>query len=259
MTLRALIFDVDGTLAETEEVHRQAFNETFAARGLPWHWSVEKYKRLLDVTGGKERLRHFIESDRPPAGDAALPEIAALHVEKTARYTALIDQGAATPRPGVIRLIREARADGLKVAIATTTSLPNVEALLRAMFGAEGMSLFDAIGAGDVVPAKKPAPDIFEWTLRRLALEPAQAVALEDSQNGIRSARGAGLTVVTTPSLYSEGQDFAGSLAVISNFGEPGLPYAHLAGAGESDNLVSVPALRRWLAEASLPGTGNAD
>src|SRR3954471_18693317 len=104
MTLRALIFDVDGTLAETEEVHRQAFNETFAARGLPWNWTVEKYKQLLDVTGGQEPLRPFIHTHQPPRGDEALPEIPAIHAEKTERYTNLIDQGAAKPRPGIARL-----------------------------------------------------------------------------------------------------------------------------------------------------------
>ncbi|MFO1185290.1 MAG: HAD family hydrolase [Bauldia sp.] len=250
MTLRALIFDVDGTLAETEETHRQAFNETFAKRGLPWSWTADNYRRLLEVTGGKERIRHFIATQNPPGGPDAISAIPALHAEKTIRYAELIDAGAAAARPGVVRLVQEARAEGLKVAIATTTSQPNVVAILRAMFGPDGESLFDVIGAGDVVPRKKPAPDIFQWTLRRLNLSPAEAIALEDSANGVQAALGAGIAVVTTPSLYSIGQDFTGSLAVLSDLGEPDRPYRHLAGTGAESGWVTPAALRYWLAAA---------
>lgn len=247
MSLRALIFDVDGTLAETEETHRQAFNETFARRGLPWFWTQENYRRLLDVTGGKERIRHFIDTQQPPGGAEAVSDIPALHAEKTERYAALIDAGAAAARPGVKRLVAEARAEGLRLAIATTTSLPNVEALLATMFGEDAPGLFDVIGAGDIVPRKKPAPDIFRWTIDRLAIRADQAVAIEDSENGVRSARAAGLQVVVTPSFYSAAQDFSDSLAVVSDLGEPGQPYRHLAGAGGSDPMVTPAALRSWL------------
>lgn len=206
MDLKALIFDVDGTLAETEEVHRQAFNETFAAHGLGWHWSAEDYRALLRTTGGKERMaRHRAALGSGPS-DA---EIAALHVEKTARYGAIIGSGQVPLRPGVATLIRRARDAGLRLAIATTTNRPNVDALIRACFDAPAETVFDAIAAGDEVAAKKPAPDIY--TLARLDLPTTAAIAFEDSRAGLASARAAGLRVLVTPSVYTEGDDFTGA------------------------------------------------
>ncbi|MFC0242170.1 HAD-IA family hydrolase [Rhodopseudomonas telluris] len=248
MIPRALIFDVDGTLAETEELHRQAFNETFAAEALPWHWDKAAYRRLLDVAGGKERIAHFLAS-APAGAERASGRIAELHAAKTQRYTALAGAGAPL-RSGVARLIREARQAGVRLAIATTTSLPNVEALLGAAFGAEAMALFDVVGAGDVVPAKKPAPDIYAHVLERLALPAAACVAFEDSTNGLKAARGAGLATIVTPGIYTEGDDFSGALAVLSDLGEKDAPYRHLAGAGAGDTMVTLDALGRWLAAA---------
>jgi HAD superfamily hydrolase (TIGR01509 family) len=239
-----LIFDVDGTLAETEELHRRAFNDTFAAEALPWHWDAPLYRRLLDVAGGKERIAHFLKSG-PEGAERAAGRIAELHAAKTVRYTALVRAGAAL-RPGVARLIREAKAAGVKLAIATTTSLPNVEALLCSSLGPDAMALFDAVGAGDVVPAKKPAPDIYLYVLERLKLPAAGCVAFEDSTNGVRSARAAGLPTIVTPGIYTEGDDFAGALAVLSDLGEPGAPYRHHAGAGAGDDIVTLESLARW-------------
>jgi len=244
----AMIFDVDGTLSETEELHRQAFNEIFAAEKLPWHWDAADYRRLLDVAGGKERIAHFLAA-QPDGADRAVGRIAELHAAKTARYSALIAAGAAL-RPGVERLIREAKAAGVRLAIATTTSLPNVEALLGASLGRDAIALFEVIGAGDVVPAKKPAPDIYQYVLERLALPASACVAFEDSTNGVRAARGAGLATIVTQGMYTEGDDFAGALAVLSDLGEPDAPYRHLAGAGAGDRLVTLDALGRWLEAA---------
>lgn len=245
MTLAALIFDVDGTMSETEEVHRQAFNDTFADAGLPWHWDARLYRALLDVAGGKERLAHFIATHH--GGDRALAgRIAALHAAKTARYAALIEGGAARLRPGVARLMRDARRLGLKLAIATTTSLPNVEALLRATLGPEERAAIAVIGAGDIVPAKKPAPDIYRHVLDALALPATACVAFEDSVNGLAAALAAGVPTIVTPSLYTDDQSFPGALAVVSDLGEPDAPFAHLAGAGAADGVVTVEAIARW-------------
>jgi beta-phosphoglucomutase-like phosphatase (HAD superfamily) len=243
----ALIFDIDGTFAETEEVHRRAFNETFAAAGLGWHWDRPLYKRLLDVTGGKERLRFFIDGWSPPGGAETIARIPALHADKTIRYTALIDAGAATPRPGVVRLIGEARAAGWPVAIATTTSLPNITSLMKATFGPDGTGTFAAVGAGDVVARKKPAPDIYLHVLNVLGVRPEEAIAFEDSENGIASAMGAGIATVITPSAYTEDQSFPGAMALLSDLGEPGQPYRHLGGAGAGEAMVTPAALERWL------------
>jgi HAD superfamily hydrolase (TIGR01509 family) len=247
MTPAALIFDVDGTLAETEELHRQAFNAAFAAYGLPWHWDQPAYRKLLDVAGGKERIAHFIASGAERGSDA-VARVAELHAAKTERYTALVGSGAVPLRPGVARLLAEARQAGVRLAIATTTSLPNVEALLQAALGPDAMAQFEVIGAGDVVGAKKPAPDIYRYVLDRLALPAEACLAFEDSVNGLRAAAAAGLATVVTPGIYTEGDDFAGALAVLSDLGEPQAPYRHLAGAGAGDRLVTLPALARWRA-----------
>jgi HAD superfamily hydrolase (TIGR01509 family) len=213
----ALIFDVDGTLAETEELHRRAFNETFAAHGLGWHWTEADYTRLLKVTGGKERIAaHAAAIGTDPASLG----IAALHRDKTARYSALMAAGEITLRPGVQALIDEARASGLRLAIATTTSRPNVEALAQAVWGKAADAVFDVIACGDEVAAKKPAPDIYVLALDRLGLPPGRALAFEDSRNGLLSARGAGLTVIVTPSAYTGDEDFTGALRVLDNLNQ---------------------------------------
>ncbi len=211
--LAALIFDVDGTLAETEELHRAAFNATFAEAGLGWHWDVPLYARLLKVTGGKERITHYLTTlPDAPALDAAA--IAALHRDKTARYTALVDNGGLSLRPGVASLLEEASGAGLRVAVATTTSRPNVDALLARTFG---QNPFDVIVAGDEVAAKKPAPDVYVEALRRLGLPAAACVAIEDTEQGLKSAAGAGIPCIITESVYGSGGDFAGALEVVKD------------------------------------------
>ena len=188
----ALVFDVDGTLAETEEAHRRAFNETFAEAGLPWSWDRPLYARLLEVTGGKERIRHFIDAvGAGPRLDAAA--IADLHARKTVRYARLVATGEVTLRPGVARLLGEAQAAGVRLAIATTTSAPNVTSLLEATLGPGALDRFDVVAAGDIVPAKKPAPDIYLLALDRLSLVPERCLAVEDSRNGLLSSFAAGI------------------------------------------------------------------
>lgn len=211
--LEALIFDVDGTLSETEETHRAAFNEVFTERGLAWIWDQPLYKRLLEVTGGKERIAYYLRDFDPsrqgvPDADAQKDWIAGLHARKTEIYNAMIDKGAAELRPGVESLIRHARTAGLRLAIATTTSLPNVESLLRSTLGSDGLSFFEVIAAGDMVRAKKPAPDVYLLALQQLGLPPERCLALEDSENGVASARAALLPVVVTTSIYTSHQSF---------------------------------------------------
>ena len=215
--LRALIFDVDGTLAETEEMHREAFNEAFAAAGLDWSWNAALYGRLLKVTGGKERIAHYIAAHQGrPALDA--PAIAALHADKTARYTRMVATGKLSLRPGIARLIGEARSSDVRLAIATTTSRANVDALLQATLGEQP---FEVIAAGDEVAAKKPAPDIYLAALDRLALPASTCLALEDTENGLRSARGAGIACLMTTSLYGGRGPFPGALRVIADLETP--------------------------------------
>ncbi len=217
--LSALIFDVDGTLAETEELHRHAFNAAFKKAGLGWHWTIPLYRALLLTTGGKERIRAYIR-DHAPGDTLSADEIARLHADKTRRYGDCIAQGAIALRPGIAGLIAQARATGLHLAIATTTSRSNVDALIRAAFKQPAANIFDAIAAGDEVAHKKPAPDVYNLALQRLGLHPDQALALEDSRNGLLSAHRAGIACVVSPGPYTLGQDFAPARAVIDSFAD---------------------------------------
>ena len=216
---RAIIFDVDGTLAETEEGHREAFNRAFAEAGLPWSWDRDLYRKLLAVAGGKERIRHFIEDYGAEGfqGDDLDRFIKALHAKKTAAYTEIVRAGRLNLRPGVRELIAEARERGFRLAIATPTTPANIDALLSATFGDRGRDLFEVICAGDSVPNKKPAPDVYLRALGELDLPAAKCVAVEDSRNGLLSARAAGIETVVTPSIYTHGEDFAGAALVVDS------------------------------------------
>ena len=232
-TLEALLFDVDGTLADTErDGHRVAFNLAFAEAGLDWDWSVELYGKLLAVTGGKERMKyyldHFNSTFEHPAN---LDEfIAELHKAKTAHYTALLSEGRIPLRPGVERLLGEAREKGLRMGIATTTTPANVQALLTHTLGPDSESWFEVIAAGDVVPAKKPAPDIYLWAMEKMGLGPEQCIAFEDSENGIKSSLGAGLRTIVTVNDYTHEHDFSDALLVLDNMGEPDQTFTVLQG-----------------------------
>jgi len=213
--LQAVIFDVDGTLAETEDVHRRAFNRAFAQAGLKWHWDEALYRRLLKVTGGKERIAYFLEVAALPAKSA--PDIAALHKAKTAIYTSMIDGGEIELRPGIADFLAAARAQGLKLAIATTTSLPNIEALLTATMSASWREVFPVVAAGDSVANKKPAPDVYLLALRALGLPADACVAVEDSRNGVLSAKGAGLRVIAVRSDNCRDDDLSGADVVLED------------------------------------------
>lgn len=211
--LRALIFDVDGTLADTEELHRQAFNAAFMEMALDWDWGREQYKKLLEVSGGKERIGHYIETLQvSPVQRRALREcIPMIHRTKTRIYKELVESGCLSFRPGVKRLLTEARDAGLKLGIATTTTLDNVHALLESALGAHGANWFDAVGAGDLVEHKKPAPDIYNLVLSTLRVPREECVAFEDSVNGLHAAKAAGLFTIVTPSQWNHDHDFTGA------------------------------------------------
>ncbi len=245
--LEALIFDVDGTLSDTErDGHRVAFNRAFADAGLDWHWTPELYGDLLSVTGGKERLTYYLDRYRPdfqPAGQRA-DFVAKLHALKTKHYLEILAERGIPLRPGVERLLTEARAAGLRLAIATTTTPANVTALLESVLPGK-VSWFEVIGAGDVVPAKKPAPDIYAYVLNELRLRPEQCLAFEDSELGLRSSLAAGVKTIVTVNGFTAEQDFTGAALVIDNLGEPQQPMCVLAGNSFNSTIVDISFLRK--------------
>ncbi|MGE5546092.1 MAG: HAD-IA family hydrolase [Solirubrobacterales bacterium] len=222
--LSALIFDVDGTLAETEEAHREAFNRAFADFGLPWRWNRPLYRELLKVSGGKERIRAYARRRDAARMDAGFDDLVlALHRHKTTLYTQAVATGAVAFRPGIAEVIAEAREAGLRLAIATTTSRANVVALLDGATGGAGHGWFEVIACAEDAPAKKPDPEVYTVALERLRLPAAACLALEDSNNGTRAAVAAGIPVVVTESVYTDGDDFTGALAVFPDLSRVGL------------------------------------
>jgi len=245
--LEALIFDVDGTLADTErDGHRIAFNEAFKEAGLDWDWGVDLYGDLLQVTGGKERIRLYVEkflTDFQP--DDEITEFAArLHKRKTHFYLELLQSGAIPLRPGVERLINEARETGLRLAIATTTTPANVTYLLKSTLGEESLDWFEVIAAGDIVPAKKPAPDIYNWALQQMNLKPEACLAFEDSLNGVKSSLAANLKTLITVNGYTKNDDFTGAALVLDQYGEPDAPFSVLEGDAGGYDYVTVDMLK---------------
>ena len=217
--LRALIFDVDGTLADTESAHRAAFNHAFVEAGLDWHWDEPLYTSLLEVSGGKERITHYWAQ---MCGDVTAIEAGALvdtvqriHDLKTAAYERMVLDGAVQLRPGVLQLIASADKDQLRLAIATTTSPVNISALLRSAIGPDWTHIFQIVEDASTAPLKKPHPQVYLQTLSRMQLRAAECLALEDSANGLKAATSAGLPTIVTPNAFTAHHDFTGALQVL--------------------------------------------
>lgn len=254
--LRALLFDVDGTLADTErDGHRVAFNKAFQEAGLNWDWTVDVYADLLTVTGGKERIRFFVENYRADfVPEEGITEFAArMHKRKTHFYLQMLQAGEIPLRNGVERLLQEARAVGLRLGIATTTTPENVTYLLQATLGEESISWFECIAAGDIVPAKKPAPDIYLYAMEQMRLQPEECLAFEDSDNGIRSARAVGLKTIVTVNAYTCEHDFSKAALVLDQFGEPDAPFKVLSGDAGKHTYTTVDLLYQVFSQTGRP------
>lgn len=252
--LKAVIFDVDGTLAETErDGHRIAFNRAFAEAGLDWHWDDQLYGKLLAIMGGKERIQYYLENFHLQCGFAGDygEMIAKLHADKTRHYVELVESQVIHLRPGVKRLMQELRSAGIRLAIATTTTPENVTALIKATLGEEALEWFDAIAAGDVVPVKKPAPNIYHYCLEQLQLNAEECLAIEDSANGLLSASGAGLTTLVTINAYTANEDFLQAISVVDQLGEPDSPCKVIAGSSISTPYITAQSIQDLHAKAN--------
>jgi len=254
--IQALIFDIDGTMADTEEAHRLAFNLAFERFRLDWTWGPSEYRELLKVHGGKERLTHYIDSlvDDDDERARLLESVPRIHAEKTRFYSAFVRDGAVPLRPGVARLLDEARAAGCRLAIASTTTAVNVDALLQATLGPRALDMFDAIACGDQAAAKKPAPDIYQLALHRLGVPPQHAIAFEDSVYGLRAAQAAGLWTVVTPNFWTVGGDFEGADLLLPSLGDPAHPLPNEPGNElESAAWLTFDEVTRRAEEQTAP------
>lgn len=221
--MKALIFDCDGVLVDTEkDGHRVAFNQAFAERGLDIVWDVPLYGRLLQVAGGKERIRHHFETVGWPASaeDDHGAFVAELHARKTAIFKEIIASGELPLRSGITRIVDDAAAAGVRLGVCTTSNAASVEGVLDLM-GAERKAKFEFVLAGDVVARKKPDPEIYALAKERLGLGGADCLVIEDSRNGLLAARGAGMPCLITTSTYTRDEDFSGAVKVVPELGDP--------------------------------------
>ncbi len=246
--LQAVIFDVDGTLAETErDGHRVAFNRAFEEAGLDWYWDEHCYGQLLSVTGGKERIDYYLSTMATDFQCDDIPDlIKTLHASKTRHYVSLLAQGKIGLRTGVARLIQQCRSAGLRLAIATTTTPENVTALITSTLGEAALTWFECIAAGDIVQTKKPAPDIYTYCLQQMALEANACLAFEDSGNGLESACGAGIPTVVTVNQYTQQDDFSRAVVVLDHLGDEGQPCQVLSGLPVTGEYVTINDLNQW-------------
>jgi len=239
VALKALIFDVDGTLADTERAHMDAFNHAFKEMGMDWVWDEVLYTRLLDISGGKERILHYWKQVNPEVkaldSQALTDRIDRIHALKTAAYENAVNTGAVSLRPGVLNLMDEALETGLQLAIATTTSPVNIAALMRHAIGDDWRMNFSAIGDASTAPIKKPHPQVYLQMLDALQLHPNLCLAFEDSSNGLRAASAAGLATIVTPNRFTAHHDFTGALKVVPDLSQ-----------------VNLQQLRQWHAASVL-------
>lgn len=219
--MKALIFDCDGVLVDTErDGHRVAFNRAFSSLGLEATWDEARYGELLKISGGKERIRWFFDQFGWPDGDQDTL-IQDLHYRKTSLFMAIIEQGELPLRSGVARLVREALNEGITLGICSTSNERAVRMVVAKMLGEEMLHRFDFILAGDIVKRKKPDPEIYLLALARLKLDPSECLVVEDSRNGLLAARGAGMKCLITKSYYTRDENFAEAELVVDELGDP--------------------------------------
>jgi HAD superfamily hydrolase (TIGR01509 family) len=247
-----LIFDCDGVLADTErDGHLPAFNLMFEAEGLPIRWSERDYAKKLQIGGGKERLSSLLTPEfvkyagLPTSPDEQRKLIARWHRLKTELYTRMVSQGRLPGRPGIARIVDEALDEGWALAVASTSAEVSVRAVLEHVVGPRIAGQFQVF-AGDIVPRKKPAPDIYRHAIEKLRLPASRLVVVEDSGNGLAAARAAGLACVVTVNDYTRDDDFTGAALVVSSLGDPGGPPIEVL----SDPSGMAP--EAWLTVADL-------
>jgi HAD superfamily hydrolase (TIGR01509 family) len=245
MKLKGIIFDVDGTIADTEEIHRQAFNKTFKEHDIDWHWPKDEYREILLISGGKERFRKHLHEDHELKDKIDDHEafVHDLHKAKSKHYRNLLKSDGIEFRPGVIRLIKEAREKGILIGVATSSSMANLRSLFKKILDIEPNELFNSIVTSDTVQDKKPSPAAYQCVLAGLGLNAEDCVAIEDTQNGNLAALAAGLKTIITTHAYTIDNDFCGASIVADNLGEPDEPFTLSQGNSFGKNFVDIELL----------------
>ena len=266
MALKALLFDVDGTLADTEpHGHLPAYNAAFEEMGLSWRWTPELYRKLLWQPGGRERLRYFIKHHKPELGvykskveDDTDGWVSDTHAIKSRYFMQRVQDGKVPLRPGVKRLIQEAKQEGLKIAIVTNASSRSLEPFLKHALGDELLSDVDDVISGEQVQRKKPAPDLYQEALKRLDIEPDECVAIEDSEMGLHAASGAGIATLITVNDDTRDHDFSEAAMVVSQLGECVEPIECVKGYCEGEVCITLALLEQMLASEHSAQHNNA-
>ena len=248
MTLKVLLFDVDGTLADTERLgHRPAYNRAFKKLGLPFRWGPKLYRKLLSQPGGQERLLHYLKRYRPelgahaPAAEADTQAwVRLVHELKSRYFRRMVRRGAMPLRPGVARLMREARNADLRIAIVTSASRATLKPLLRHSLGPELMKEIELFVCGEDVQQKKPAPDLYFTALARMDVAARDCIAIEDSAMGLAAATAAGIATIITSNDYTSHEEFEHALLVLDTLGESGAPARVLQGALEAPCVTAT-------------------
>ncbi len=247
MKLSAVLFDVDGTIAETEEFHRRSFNEAFREFNLDWFWDEAIYKELINIGGGKERIIYHIKRAWPEMLNFKnlTKYIDSIHKIKNEIFEDYMEDQNITPRPGVLRLIKELKKEKIRIALVSSSSKTNVFNLFQKALKINPEDEFDFIAHGDITKNKKPSPEIYEWTLEKLRLPPQACIAIEDSPRGMESALRANINVLITPSIYTADEKFKNAKLVISNLGEKDDPFKKICGEDYGFSYVNPELLRK--------------
>jgi HAD superfamily hydrolase (TIGR01509 family) len=248
-TIKAIFFDQDGVIIDTErDGHRVSFNETFQEFGFTFEWGVDEYHELLRISGGKERMKHYLQTKgfgKPVPPDEADDLIARMHKRKTALFIDMVESGRLPLRPGIHRFLREAVAAGLKLAVCTTSSEKAAHAIAYQILKDIP---FEVVLAGDVVSKKKPDPEIYNLALAKTGLGPDDVLVVEDSRNGVLAGKAAGIRVLATTNVYTEKEDLSPADAIVTCLGDPGGEKAVLKKGPESllrEGLVTIEGVRR--------------
>ncbi len=220
--IKALFFDQDGVIIDTErDGHRVAFNETFKEMGFDVYWDEDYYHELLQIGGGKERMKHHLHTRgfgrevKPEEEDQLIQE---MHKRKTKRFIELLETGALPLRPGIHRFMKEGSAAGLILGICTTSNERAAEAIGHGLLAD---IRFDFVLAGDIVAKKKPDPEIYNLALSKTGLKPDECLVVEDSRNGVLAAKAAGMRVLATTNHYTEKEDLSDADVIVTCLGDP--------------------------------------